>query len=83
MKTKLLGKSPAELTVSGGEAAVKLVWSSSNYDYMKLGDTRYDPVNESGENSAFIIPVSAFDRRISVIADTTAMSEPHEISYTL
>ena len=34
-------------------------------------------------NSTFEIPVLYFDRPMTVIADTTAMSEPHEITYTL
>ena len=35
------------------------------------------------DNAAFEIPVLFFDRPMPVIADTVAMSEPHEISYTL
>ena len=30
--------SPAVLTVEDGSASVQIEWSSSNYDYMKLGD---------------------------------------------
>ena len=59
-----------------------LVWNSPNYDYMKVGDTQYFPVNEGG-NSTFEIPVTAFDAPVTVIADTVAMSTPHEITYTL
>ena len=40
------------------------------------------PFNTDG-NSSFKIPVSEFDSKIDVKADTTAMSEPHEIEYTL
>ena len=58
-------------------------WSSSNYDYMKVGGVRYDYVNEPGEKSTFVIPVASFDVPMDVIADTVAMSEPHEIEYTL
>ena len=35
------------------------------------------------EHSTFEIPVSSFDWAMPVVADTTAMSEPHEIEYTL
>ena len=31
----------------------------------------------------FEIPVQYFDRPVTVYADTTAMSTPHEIEYTL
>lgn len=34
-------------------------------------------------NSTFEIPVSVFDAEMEVTADTVAMSEPHEIDYTL
>lgn len=74
--------SPAVLTVRDGYAYARLEWSSSAYDYMKLGEKRYDPVNTEG-NSVFEIPVPVFGEEIPVIADTTAMSTPHEISYTL
>ena len=34
--------SPAELTVKeDGKAYVRLEWSSSHYDYMKVGDEKY------------------------------------------
>lgn len=75
-------QSPAKLTVSGGAAAAEIVWSSSNYDYMRIGEEKSLPVNTEG-NSAFVIPVSCFDREITVYADTIAMSEPHEIEYRL
>ena len=75
-------QSPADFTVTGGEATVNIVWSSSNYDYMKVDGVRYDPVSVE-EYSVFEIPLTAFDRQVTVIADTTAMSEPHEIEYTL
>ena len=75
-------QSPAKLKVSGGAASAEVVWSSSNYDYMRIGEEKFLPVNTEG-NSAFVIPVSCFDREITVYADTTAMSEPHEIEYRL
>ena len=47
--------SPAILTVENGQATARIEWSSSHYDYMKVGDVQYDPVNEEG-NSVFQIP---------------------------
>ena len=70
------------LTVKDGKVTAKIVWSSKNYDYMKVGDTKYDAVIED-EHSTFEIPVSCFDWAMAVKADTTAMSEAHEIDYTL
>jgi hypothetical protein len=74
--------SPATLTVENGLCTAEIVWSSANYDYMKVDDVRYDLVNTEG-NSTFQIPVAGFDYELPVVADTTAMSTPHEISYTL
>ena len=74
--------SPALLTVSGGTCNARIEWSSPNYDYMKMDGVQYFPVNTEG-NSVFLIPVAVFDQPITVIGDTTAMSTPHEIEYTL
>lgn len=74
--------SPAQLTVQDGKATAAIVWSSSNYDYMKVDGVHYDPTNTEG-NSTFEIPVTGFDAKLPVLADTTAMSTPHEIEYTL
>lgn len=75
-------QSPAKFKVSGGAASAEIVWSSSNYDYMRIGEEKFLPVNTDG-NSTFVIPVSYLDRELTVYADTTAMSEPHEIEYKL
>lgn len=74
--------SPASLTVEDGEAFLEVIFSSSHYDYMIVNGEKYEPVNEEG-NSTFIIPVSGFDYNMPVTADTTAMSKPHEIDYTI
>lgn len=74
--------SPAELTVQDGEATARVEWSSSKYDYMVVGEEKYLPIQEEG-NSTFEIPVLVFDEPMTVIADTTAMSVPHEVAYTL
>ncbi len=75
-------ESPAELVVSGGTCIARITWSSPNYDYMLVGSEKFEPVNTEG-NSVFEIPVSVFNRKMHVIADTTAMSQAHEIEYTL
>lgn len=74
--------SPAGLRISGDECIAVITWSSPHYDYMIVDGQRYEPVNTEG-NSVFEIPVLYFDKPMSVTADTTAMSEPHEIEYTL
>lgn len=75
-------QSPAEVEYKDDKAYVKLIWSSKNYDYMKVGDIKYLNENEGG-NSTFTIMVEDFNKPLNVIADTVAMSKPHEIEYTL
>ena len=75
-------ESPAVLRCEGGKFFATIVWSSPNYDYMKVDGEKYLPANTEG-NSTFEIPVAAFDQKLDVIADTVAMSEPHEVEYTL
>ena len=65
-----------------GKAVATVVWSSSKYDYMLVDGERYD-VLTTEPGSTFEIPVAAFDTELTVIGDTTAMSTPHEIEYTL
>ena len=75
-------ESPAILHVTGDSCTAEIVWSSSHYDFMMVDGVRYDPVNTEG-NSVFEIPVAEFDYPIPVQADTTAMSQPYLIDYTL
>ena len=55
-------ESPALLTVKNGRMTARIVFSSPNYDYMKVDGVQFP---------------------MAVIADTIAMSVPHEIEYTL
>ena len=75
-------QSPCTLTVADGKAVATVVWSSSKYDYMIVDGERCD-VLTTEPGSTFEIPVAAFDTDLTVIGDTTAMSTPHEIEYTL
>ncbi len=74
--------SPTKLVVSGGAATLTVTWSSPNYDYMLVDGEKYLPVNTEG-NSVFEIPVKVLNEPFTVIGDTTAMSQPHEIEYKL
>ncbi len=74
--------SPAGLTVRDGRAYARIEWSSSSYDYMLVGGKKYLPLYEEGY-STFEIPITVFNEPMEVIADTTAMSTPHEIEYQL
>lgn len=74
--------SPAILIVKDGLAYARIEWSSSSYDYMIVGGEKYLPVNEEGY-STFEIPILVFNEEMPIIADTTAMSTPHEVEYQL
>lgn len=74
--------SPAVLMVENGKAVVRIAWNSPYYDYMVVAEERIEPI-KTGEHSTFEFPLEAFDKPIAVIADTTAMSKPYEIAYTL
>ena len=75
-------QSPATLTVENGVVTAEIVWSSANYDYMLVSGERYDAEIRNG-HSIFVIPVAVFNHPLAVVADTTAMSRPYEIDYTL
>lgn len=76
-------QSPTKLVVNAdGTMTLTVVWSSSNYDKMVVGGVEYLPVNNGG-NSTFEIPVATIDEDLAVQAETTAMSTPHMIDYTI
>ena len=75
-------QSPARLTVENGAMTATVIWSSKNYDRMIVNGQEYAPTYEN-ELSCFTIPVSALGAPLPVQAETTAMSQPHMIDYTL
>ncbi|MBP5275670.1 MAG: iron transporter [Lachnospiraceae bacterium] len=74
--------SPASVKKTDEGYILVIEWSSPNYDYMIVDGVKYLPVNTEG-NSVFEIPVKSLDASINVIADTVAMSKPHEIEYKI
>lgn len=76
-------QSPAQLTVATDSTiTATITWSSPYYDWMQVNGTKYTPTSGQGQNSAFQIPVT-LDTDMTVTADTTAMSQPYAIDYTL
>lgn len=75
-------QSPAELTVKDGNMTVRIVWSSDKYDYMVVGGETLLPAYIDG-HSVFSVPVASLHEQLQIVADTTAMSTPHEIEYTI
>lgn len=80
--------SPCPVYGRGEELLAVITWSSPYYDYMVIDGVKILPVNTEG-NSRFEIPLGAVSEELpeecalQVQADTTAMSTPHLIDYTL
>ncbi len=74
--------SPAKIKEEDGKIIATIEWSSPHYDYMIVDGVKYMPVNTEG-NSVFEIPIPGYNEDFTVIADTVAMSKPHEIEYVL
>lgn len=73
--------SPLKLEVSEGQMTATLVWSSKNYSWMEMDGQRYLALKGEAY-STFEVPVS-LDEDIPFQAETTAMSTPHVIDYSL
>jgi iron complex transport system substrate-binding protein len=74
-------ESPSRLVVKDGQVTIDLVWDSGNYDKMTVAGVDYLPTNKNG-NSSFSFPIQKIGD-VAVSAETTAMSTPHMIDYTL
>ena len=74
--------SPTKIVPQKDGYLATIEWSSKHYDYMIVDDVKYTPVSV-GETSVYEIPVKDLSVPLEVIADTVAMSEPHEIEYTI
>ncbi|WP_197026458.1 ABC transporter substrate-binding protein [Oribacterium sp. P6A1] len=59
----------------------EITFSSPNYEYVRLDDEKiYGDHTE--KTSTFLVPVET-DKELNLIGCTSAMSKPHEISYTI
>lgn len=74
--------SPMTITITGGQITGSVEMSSNYYDYAIVNGEKYLPVNTEG-NSTFEVPFDGFDYAMPFTADTTRMSTPHEIDYTI
>lgn len=79
---KVTLESPTKIEKTSEGYILTLTWSSKNYDYMIVDEVKYFPV-DTNEHSVFEIPVSDISLPLNVIADTVAMSTPHEIEYVI
>lgn len=71
----------AGIEVKDGAAEAEIVFSSPRYGYVKVDGVRYEGAHTE-ETSSFRVPVR-LGEDMTVVGMTTAMSQPHEIEYTL
>ena len=71
----------SKVVVKDGKATATITFNSPNFTWVKsLGKT---VTNENkGGNSTFTIPVN-LNGKTNIVAETTAMSQPYEVEYTL
>ncbi len=70
-----------KVTIEKGEATAEITFSSPNYSYAKIGETELEGTYTE-ETSTFQVPVT-LGEEIELVGCTTAMSTPHEITYTI
>lgn len=75
-------ESPALLTVEDGVCTAYIAFGTAKIDYVIVDGEKYLPTNDGG-NAAFTIPVSGFDRGLSIIVDSTAIKPATEVQYTI
>ncbi len=71
----------SQVTVTNGQAFATIAFSSSNYSYVKASGNTYFPTLVNGA-STFTIPI-ALNQNNKIIGMTTAMSQAHEVEYTI
>jgi len=74
-----------EVTVKEGAAEAVIEFSSPHYEWVKKDEVTYEPENadeEDRKTSRFRIPVLLDEEQV-ISALTTAMSQPHEVEYTI
>ena len=69
------------VTVSAGEVTASILFSSPNYTRVLLDGVEYEG-EHTDETSLFELPVP-INRAFELVGTTTAMSQPHDVSYTL
>ena len=75
--------SPTLLAVREKKAYARLIWSSTDCDYIALGDVRYENEADAGGSAEFMIPVTAFDEPVRITAGSSEGEAPEGTDYTL
>ncbi len=70
-----------QVRFEGDQAYATLIFSSSHYTYIRIGEEIYNGTSDETQ-TVFEIPVT-MDETMTIAAETTAMSQPHEIEYEI
>ncbi|MDO4622326.1 MAG: hypothetical protein Q4B22_05165 [Eubacteriales bacterium] len=70
------------IIVQGGKTYADITFSSTHFQYVKAGGMTINDKVQGGGSTTFRIPVQ-LNQNNTIIGMTTAMSQPHEITYTL
>ncbi|MDD2979357.1 MAG: ABC transporter substrate-binding protein [Hespellia sp.] len=70
-----------DVIITNGKAAAEITFSSDAYDYVKVDGKQYNTTVSDG-SAQVTIPVR-INGDTTILADTTKMSESHEIEYVL
>ena len=79
--TGKVGITCSQIRISSGQAYATITFSSSHYQYVKANGNKYLPVSQGGFTT-FEIPVE-LNKNNKIIGMTTAMSQAHEITYSI
>lgn len=79
--TGKVGITCSQIRISGGQAYATITFSSSHYQYVKANGSTYYPTSQ-GSSTTFEIPVE-LNKNNKIIGMTTAMSQAHEITYSI
>ena len=79
--TGKVGITCSQIRISGGQTYATITFSSSHYQYVKANGSTYYPTSQ-GSSTTFEIPVE-LNKNNKIIGMTTAMSQAHEITYSI
>lgn len=75
--------SVSNITVKDGQVTGTITVDSTNYSFIKIGGEKFENVAEPGKNSTFVNVPIALNKVMYFTGNTTAMTVPYEVAFTL
>lgn len=72
-----------DITVKDGQVTGTITVESIYYDFIKIGGEKFENVAEAGKNSTFANVPIALNEAMYFTGNTTAMTVPYEVAFTL